>query len=373
MKKILTLMLLSTALPGLAMAQALNLSTQTDTTLQGDGGEANAEGKTSAAIQAEQNPAVTMEQQIKTGTEPVLNTNAGTALQAQTPALNATAGTSTQTNANANAGTNTGANTNAATQTQTETQPQTTANPNAAAPDMSATTNATANSQTQTEMQAGQATPEAAPVELQQQTTTATDTATTTPAASANTDAAADAAAKNTATMNAPAETATETSSAYNKGVVKTRADLNRANVRQLQQALKAKGAYDGKVDGVWGDQTSAAITNFQSQNSLNVTGVLDQQTIDQLGVEFTASAGARSNARTRQADMDDPANRALESRIVPKSSMTGTAGAEAGASTNMQATPPETAPAMNTSTPAAPMAPAEQPAQENSGYSTTY
>ena len=50
--------------------------------------------------------------------------------------------------------------------------------------------------------------------------------------------------------------------------------------VKKAQQALSDLGIYDGAVDGLTGPRTAAAISDFQSQMGLNVTGKLDIQTM---------------------------------------------------------------------------------------------
>lgn len=45
------------------------------------------------------------------------------------------------------------------------------------------------------------------------------------------------------------------------------------AIVRQLQNALKVHGYYDGPIDGVFGGQTRSSIVTYQRQNGLRTTG----------------------------------------------------------------------------------------------------
>jgi peptidoglycan hydrolase-like protein with peptidoglycan-binding domain len=49
---------------------------------------------------------------------------------------------------------------------------------------------------------------------------------------------------------------------------------------RSVQQTLQQDGLYHGRVDGVWGRGTEAAVRNFQQQHNLNATGKLDQDTL---------------------------------------------------------------------------------------------
>jgi peptidoglycan hydrolase-like protein with peptidoglycan-binding domain len=59
----------------------------------------------------------------------------------------------------------------------------------------------------------------------------------------------------------------------------------NRNDVRKMQQTLQDKGHYRGEVDGVFGLRTQASIRGFQKAENLPVTGQLDTQTADKLGV----------------------------------------------------------------------------------------
>jgi peptidoglycan hydrolase-like protein with peptidoglycan-binding domain len=54
---------------------------------------------------------------------------------------------------------------------------------------------------------------------------------------------------------------------------------------RDAQAELKSLGFYYGEVNGQSGAETSAAIRRYQIRNGLEVTGVLDKQTLDALGI----------------------------------------------------------------------------------------
>ena len=49
--------------------------------------------------------------------------------------------------------------------------------------------------------------------------------------------------------------------------------------VADLQARLQALNYLDGKADGIFGDDTQAALQAFQSLNGLSATGVLDEDT----------------------------------------------------------------------------------------------
>jgi peptidoglycan hydrolase-like protein with peptidoglycan-binding domain len=56
-------------------------------------------------------------------------------------------------------------------------------------------------------------------------------------------------------------------------------------NVINMQQTLRDKGHYRGKVDGVFGLRTRASIRAYQKAENLPVTGQLDPQTSSKLGL----------------------------------------------------------------------------------------
>ena len=52
-----------------------------------------------------------------------------------------------------------------------------------------------------------------------------------------------------------------------------------------IQRRLEQDGLYHGNVDGQWGPDTQAALSDFQRRNNLNVTGQADARTLDALKV----------------------------------------------------------------------------------------
>lgn len=59
--------------------------------------------------------------------------------------------------------------------------------------------------------------------------------------------------------------------------------------VRKVQAQLSQLGYYGGRVDGQIGSQTSAAIRRFQIAENLKVTGELNRQTLERLGIAGSA------------------------------------------------------------------------------------
>lgn len=97
-------------------------------------------------------------------------------------------------------------------------------------------------------------------------------------------------------------------SAAAGAGTANARAAANNPtsqDVRQVQSELKDLGFYKGRVDGIYGPRTTAAVNQFQAQHKLAQTGRLDDPTRQQL--QSVASArGApppgQNNTQTSQA-----------------------------------------------------------------------
>jgi Putative peptidoglycan binding domain len=62
-------------------------------------------------------------------------------------------------------------------------------------------------------------------------------------------------------------------------------AGVHRNDVTKVQETLRNKGHYRGKLDGVFGLRTGAGIRAYQKAENLPVTGQIDTQTADKLGV----------------------------------------------------------------------------------------
>lgn len=66
------------------------------------------------------------------------------------------------------------------------------------------------------------------------------------------------------------------------------------ANVAALQVALRARGLYDGAIDGVAGPRTGTAVRSFQRRAGIAVDGVAGPQTRSALGRRWRRSLGNR-------------------------------------------------------------------------------
>ena len=70
-----------------------------------------------------------------------------------------------------------------------------------------------------------------------------------------------------------------------------TTGGLSSDQIKRAQEALKAKGMNPGTISGANDPTTQQAVRDFQKANNLPVTGVLDPNTLDKLGVSGTATS----------------------------------------------------------------------------------
>ena len=75
--------------------------------------------------------------------------------------------------------------------------------------------------------------------------------------------------------------------------------NLEKENKKDIEQALEDKGFEPGSVDGVIDSQTQSAISQFQRDNNLPATGMVDEQTAKQLGVDIMPSSSERQSERS--------------------------------------------------------------------------
>jgi peptidoglycan hydrolase-like protein with peptidoglycan-binding domain len=73
--------------------------------------------------------------------------------------------------------------------------------------------------------------------------------------------------------------------------------ELTPDTTQQVQQKLQQQGLYSGRVDGVWGPATEAAVRSYQQQHNLNATGKLDPDTIAALDMATNPNAGQNTGS----------------------------------------------------------------------------
>lgn len=105
-------------------------------------------------------------------------------------------------------------------------------------------------------------------------------------------------------------------------------ADLARATIRAVQQALDKHGLKIGPADGVWGERTVSAIGNFQRARGMPASGELDAHTLAALGLLPGGSerpATSRPGQLLGAADLDPAAIRMIQQSLSQRGMDIGT------------------------------------------------
>lgn len=80
---------------------------------------------------------------------------------------------------------------------------------------------------------------------------------------------------------------------------------MSGTQVRTLQTKLNNWGYNAGKVDGIFGRNTTAAVRRFQQKNGLAVDGIVGKKTAAALGMQLSASgSGSSSNSSYNSSDV---------------------------------------------------------------------
>jgi peptidoglycan hydrolase-like protein with peptidoglycan-binding domain len=73
-------------------------------------------------------------------------------------------------------------------------------------------------------------------------------------------------------------------------------------NVRAVQEKLRDAGLYFGEMDGAYSSEFAAAIGRYQIRNGLPITGQLDEETSQALGVKAAVTTTASDRAKSSDA-----------------------------------------------------------------------
>ena len=108
----------------------------------------------------------------------------------------------------------------------------------------------------------------------------------------------------------------------------RTPADLDRATIRAIQQALDKQGLQVGPVDGAWGDRTATAIGNFQRARGMPASGELDAHTLAALGLlPAERAVTRREGLPPRPEDLDPAAIRMIQQSLNQRGFKVGADG----------------------------------------------
>jgi len=89
---------------------------------------------------------------------------------------------------------------------------------------------------------------------------------------------------------------------------VKVAAFVVKNEIRKMQEILRDKGHYRGKVDGVLGLRTRASLRAYQKTEKLPITGQVDTRTADGLGLRPESTW---DNSKSAERDVPHGSNRA--------------------------------------------------------------
>jgi hypothetical protein len=76
--------------------------------------------------------------------------------------------------------------------------------------------------------------------------------------------------------------------------------DLPPDDIRVIQRVLIERGVLHGEADGIWGPDTREAITVYQRQQGIAVTGSIDMRTVSSLGVSGRLSQQASQSIQSQ-------------------------------------------------------------------------
>jgi peptidoglycan hydrolase-like protein with peptidoglycan-binding domain len=87
--------------------------------------------------------------------------------------------------------------------------------------------------------------------------------------------------------------------------------------VQQVQDRLRQTGFYNGRIDGIWGADSQAALERFQQSHQLQVTGQFNQATAATLGLDPSTMVTMPAAAPMPPPDHLRPASvRAIQARL---------------------------------------------------------
>jgi peptidoglycan hydrolase-like protein with peptidoglycan-binding domain len=98
------------------------------------------------------------------------------------------------------------------------------------------------------------------------------------------------------------------------------------ASVQNVQAKLRQAGVYNGRIDGMWGNDSEAALERFQQQHQLQVTGQLNEATAATLGLNPTSLIAA-----TEQSPAPPPADHLLPASVRAVQARLGALGFYSG------------------------------------------
>jgi len=103
--------------------------------------------------------------------------------------------------------------------------------------------------------------------------------------------------------------------------------ELTQDTLKQVQERLQQQGMYHGRIDGVWGRGTEAAVRSYQQQHNLNASGKLDVDTLASLNLGTNQNYGAAPQQPPGQqygSSTNPPANTSLPANNATQPDQSG-------------------------------------------------
>jgi Putative peptidoglycan binding domain len=119
--------------------------------------------------------------------------------------------------------------------------------------------------------------------------------------------------------------------------------DLPPDDIRVIQRVLIERGVLHGEADGIWGPDTREAITVYQRQQGIAVTGSIDMRTVSSLGVsgrlsqQASQSIQSQSSSSGAQTSTDTQTSTGAQTSTGQGQTGTGTAQSQTGQPSNQQ------------------------------------
>jgi len=117
--------------------------------------------------------------------------------------------------------------------------------------------------------------------------------------------------------------------------------DLPPDDIRVIQRVLIERGVLHGEADGIWGPDTREAITVYQRQQGIAVTGSIDMRTVSSLGVSGRlsqqASQSIQSQSPSTGAQTSTGTSTGTQTSTGQGQTETGTAQSQTGQPSNQQ------------------------------------
>src|SRR6185369_5409532 len=107
--------------------------------------------------------------------------------------------------------------------------------------------------------------------------------------------------------------------------------DLPPDDIRVIQRVLIERGVLHGEADGVWGPETREAITVYQRQQGIAITGSIDMRTVSSLGISSRLSQQASQSIQSQSSSTGAQTSTGTQTSTGQGQTGAGTAQSQSG------------------------------------------